>query len=134
YIFFQAEDGIRDRNVTGVQTCALPILLKTNEAVTGVTGSVLQATTAKRGAPSNRIVIDEFMYEAEAIIIASGGIGANLELIKENWPTRLGKAPNKMIAGVPDYVDGKMLAVSEEVGARIVNRDRMWHYTEGIKN
>src|SRR5699024_12111232 len=26
--FFQAEDGIRDRNVTGVQTCALPIFLK----------------------------------------------------------------------------------------------------------
>src|SRR5699024_11562653 len=25
--FFQAEDGIRDRNVTGVQTCALPILV-----------------------------------------------------------------------------------------------------------
>src|SRR5699024_11761483 len=25
--FFQAEDGIRDRNVTGVQTCALPISL-----------------------------------------------------------------------------------------------------------
>src|SRR5699024_11576443 len=28
YFFFQAEDGIRDRNVTGVQTCALPILEK----------------------------------------------------------------------------------------------------------
>src|SRR5438067_9224085 len=27
FFFFQAEDGIRDRNVTGVQTCALPILL-----------------------------------------------------------------------------------------------------------
>src|SRR5699024_5286461 len=27
YFFFQAEDGIRDRNVTGVQTCALPILV-----------------------------------------------------------------------------------------------------------
>src|SRR5699024_11715286 len=26
--FFQAEDGIRDRNVTGVQTCALPICLR----------------------------------------------------------------------------------------------------------
>src|SRR5699024_6646913 len=26
FVFFQAEDGIRDRNVTGVQTCALPIL------------------------------------------------------------------------------------------------------------
>src|SRR5207249_6444096 len=27
FFFFQAEDGIRDRNVTGVQTCALPIYL-----------------------------------------------------------------------------------------------------------
>src|SRR5207248_6833586 len=25
FFFFQAEDGIRDRTVTGVQTCALPI-------------------------------------------------------------------------------------------------------------
>src|SRR5438067_4375006 len=31
FFFFQAEDGIRDRNVTGVQTCALPIYL-VNEA------------------------------------------------------------------------------------------------------
>src|SRR5699024_12808994 len=60
-------------------------LLKTNEAVTGVTGSVLQATTAKAGAPRNRIVIYDIMYEAEAIIIASGGLGANVELINENW-------------------------------------------------
>src|SRR5207249_8243308 len=29
-LFFQAEDGIRDRNVTGVQTCALPICLHTS--------------------------------------------------------------------------------------------------------
>src|SRR5207249_7348873 len=28
FFFFQAEDGIRDRNVTGVQTCALPISLR----------------------------------------------------------------------------------------------------------
>src|SRR5438067_10772671 len=28
FFFFQAEDGIRDRNVTGVQTCALPIWLR----------------------------------------------------------------------------------------------------------
>src|SRR5699024_11288694 len=32
YVFFQAEDGIRDRNVTGVQTCALPIYLAASEA------------------------------------------------------------------------------------------------------
>src|SRR5437867_7183724 len=28
FFFFQAEDGIRDRTVTGVQTCALPIFLR----------------------------------------------------------------------------------------------------------
>src|SRR5699024_11368537 len=34
--FFQAEDGIRDRNVTGVQTCALPILLILDEPTNGL--------------------------------------------------------------------------------------------------
>src|SRR5437868_13545995 len=32
--FFQAEDGIRDRNVTGVQTCALPIFAETYDTLT----------------------------------------------------------------------------------------------------
>ena len=68
------------------------------------------------------------------MIVASGGIGANLELVRQNWPSRLSSPPQNMIAGVPAFVDGKMLAVSEKVGGRIVNRDRMWHYTEGLKN
>src|SRR6266516_4719307 len=33
FFFFQAEDGIRDRTVTGVQTCALPILLQAGRGV-----------------------------------------------------------------------------------------------------
>jgi predicted oxidoreductase len=39
-----------------------------------------------------------------------------------------------MISGVPAHVDGRMLAITESAGGRIVNRDRMWHYTEGIQN
>jgi hypothetical protein len=39
-----------------------------------------------------------------------------------------------MIAGVPAHVDGRMLAISEQAGGNIVNRDRMWHYVEGIHN
>src|SRR5699024_11381661 len=35
FFFFQAEDGIRDRNVTGVQTCALPIFLEIASALSG---------------------------------------------------------------------------------------------------
>lgn len=75
-----------------------------------------------------------FEYYGDAVIVASGGIGANLELVRENWPSRLGEPPQSMVTGVPAHVDGRMLKISENAGARIVNRDRMWHYTEGLKN
>lgn len=105
-----------------------------NNRVIGVHGSVLEPSNARRGVNSSRIIIDEFTYKAEAIVVASGGIGANFELIRDNWPNRLGKAPSSMISGVPKHVDGRMLSITEQAGGRIVNRDRMWHYTEGIKN
>src|SRR3989475_9862864 len=41
FFFFQAEDGIRDLTVTGVQTCALPILIGAGEA-SGSLGPVLE--------------------------------------------------------------------------------------------
>ncbi|MEK8169038.1 FAD-binding protein [Streptomyces sp. M19] len=42
--------------------------------------------------------------------------------------------PKFMVTGVPAHVDGRMLAITEQAGARIVNPDRMWHYTEGLRN
>ena len=39
-----------------------------------------------------------------------------------------------MLSGVPDHVDGRMLKITEDAGASIVDPDRMWHYTEGIEN
>jgi hypothetical protein len=109
-------------------------LISINGAITGVTGSVLEPSIARRGEDSSRKVVGSFEYEAEAVLISSGGIGANFELIRKNWPERLGKPPEKMISGVPAHVDGRMLGITEDAGGRIVNRDRMWHYTEGIKN
>jgi predicted oxidoreductase len=79
-------------------------------------------------------VAGEFERRAKAVLVASGGIGHNYELIRQNWPARLGKPPETMIAGVPAYVDGRMLAITEAAGANIVNRDRMWHYVDGIHN
>ncbi|QWC23743.1 FAD-binding dehydrogenase [Bacillus haikouensis] len=102
--------------------------------VTGVAGSVLAPSTAQRGQDSSREVIGNFEYSSQAVLVSSGGIGANHELIRKNWPERLGQPPKNMISGVPAHVDGRMLSITEEAGGRIVNRDRMWHYTEGIKN
>jgi len=109
-------------------------LTVTDGTVTGVAGHVLQASSIARGHASSREEVDEFELEAQAVIVTSGGIGANHELVRKNWPKRLGEAPKNMICGVPDHVDGRMLAISEAAGANIINPDRMWHYTEGIKN
>lgn len=102
--------------------------------ITGIRGNVLENSIIRRGEESSRVVVDSFEYFADAVVVASGGIGANIELVKKNWPSRLGTPPQNMVAGVPAYVDGKMLEITEQAGGRIVNRDRMWHYTEGLKN
>jgi predicted oxidoreductase len=102
--------------------------------VDGVRGEVLEPTSAERGAPSSRNVTGEFAFKAQAVIVTSGGIGGNVELVRQCWPKRMGEPPRRMICGVPDHVDGRMLAIAEQAGGSVINRDRMWHYTEGISN
>lgn len=109
-------------------------LLMTNRAVAGIRGSILAASDVTRGAASAREVIGEFSLYAPQVIVASGGIGGNLDLVRKNWPARMGKPPSFMVQGVPDHVDGRMLGITETAGGRIINRDRMWHYTEGLRN
>jgi len=103
-------------------------------AVSGVRGSVLAADAAGRGRPTSREVVGDFELSAQAVVVSSGGIGGNHELVRANWPSRLGTAPERMITGVPAYVDGRMLAIAQEAGGRVINPDRMWHYVEGIHN
>jgi predicted oxidoreductase len=109
-------------------------LIVTDGSVTGVRGQVLEPTDAERAAPTSRVAIGEFTMTAQAVIVTSGGIGGNHDLVRANWPDRLGTPPAHMISGVPAHVDGRMLAIAEKAGASHINRDRMWHYVEGIKN
>lgn len=102
--------------------------------VVGVRGAVLKPTTASRGRPTSRSVVDDFEVRAGAVIVASGGIGGNLDLVRAAWPARLGTPPAKMVAGVPAHVDGRMLGVAQAAGANLINGDRMWHYVEGLRN
>ncbi len=102
--------------------------------VDGVSGTALEPSLVARGQPSARVPVGEFELGAQAVIVCSGGIGANHELVRDSWPERLGKPPAHMLAGVPDHVDGRMLAITAAAGGSVVNPDRMWHYTEGIQN
>ncbi|GEM44455.1 FAD-binding dehydrogenase [Deinococcus cellulosilyticus] len=113
--------------VTGLQ--------KADGAVTGVAGEVLEDSNVSRGEPSSRTVVGQFEAKAQAVIVTSGGLGGNHELVRRNWPTeRLGPAPGFMVSGVPQHVDGLMQQVVQQSGGRIINPDRMWHYTEGLRN
>jgi len=109
-------------------------LTKTGGAVDGVRGDILEPSRAERGQKSSRAVVGAFELKAQTIIVASGGIGGDHELVRRNWPQRLGPPPKTMITGVPDHVDGRMLAIAETAGGTVINRDRMWHYVEGVKN
>jgi hypothetical protein len=109
-------------------------LIVDGAAVTGIRGTVLEPSSEARGVKSSRNAIGEFEFRAQAVIVTSGGIGGNHDMVRANWPTRMGRAPERMLTGVPAHVDGRMIAITEKTGARVINRDRMWHYTEGITN
>ncbi|MCU7704168.1 FAD-binding dehydrogenase [Streptomyces albidoflavus] len=103
-------------------------------SVDTVTGEILEPSTADRGRASSREVAGAFELRAQAVIVTSGGIGGNHDLVRRNWPERLGTPPKKLLSGVPAHVDGLMLDVAAEAGGNLINGDRMWHYTEGIEN
>ncbi|WP_416970968.1 FAD-binding dehydrogenase [Streptomyces sp. 4F14] len=109
-------------------------LIVTNGTVTGVRGALLEPSNAARGTASSRTVVGDFELRAPVVIVTSGGIGANHDLVRANWPARMGNPPKSMITGVPAHVDGRMLGITQKAGGRIVNPDRMWHYTEGLRN
>jgi predicted oxidoreductase len=109
-------------------------LIVSDGLVTGVRGSVLEPSSAARGVASSRNIVGGFEFHAAAVIVASGGIGGNHDLVRKNWPARMGRVPEQLLSGVPAHVDGRMIGISEAAGARVINSDRMWHYTEGITN
>lgn len=110
-------------------------LLVTDGAATGVAGKTLAADMVERGQQSNRDETGDFEFTGGAVLVTSGGIGGNHDLVREHWPVdRLGPAPEHMIAGVPHHVDGRMIGITQQAGAAVINDDRMWHYTEGIRN
>jgi predicted oxidoreductase len=100
----------------------------------GVHGRVLEPSDVDRGRASSRVELDDFEVRGGAVVVTSGGIGGNHDLVREAWPARLGSPPATMVAGVPAHVDGRMLGITQDAGANLINPDRMWHYVEGIRN
>ncbi|MEW5352312.1 FAD-binding dehydrogenase [Streptomyces sp. 16-176A] len=129
-----ARQAARDGLLTFHHRHRVDELVVENGTARGVRGTLLAPDDSPRGVASNRDAVGEFELTAQAVIVTSGGIGADHDIVRRYWPERLGTPPARMVTGVPAYVDGRMLDISAEAGVRLVNRDRMWHYTEGIQN
>ena len=100
----------------------------------GVRGHLLEPTNVPRGVRSSRVTTGEFELHGQAVIVSSGGIGGDHDLVRRAWPSRLGTPPQRMVAGVPAHVDGRLLMITRDAGANLINPDRMWHYVEGLRN
>jgi predicted oxidoreductase len=109
-------------------------LVLSDGAVTGVRGAVLAPSDAARGEETSRVEVAPFELSAQVVVVSSGGIGGNHDLVRANWPARLGSPPQRMLSGVPAHVDGRMIQIAQDAGAHGIHPDRMWHYVEGIEN
>lgn len=129
-----ARQAARDGLLTFHHRHRVDELLIDGTTARGVRGTLLAPDDSPRGVTSSRETAGEFELTAQAVVLTTGGIGANHDIVRRYWPERLGTPPADMVTGVPAYVDGRMLDISAEAGVRLVNRDRMWHYTEGLAN
>ncbi len=130
-----AKQAIDDNRLSILFRHRVNHLRKQAGEICGAAGDILKPDKAARGHQTSREVVGEFEINAQSVIVTSGGIGGDLDLVRSHWPTkRLGRAPEEMICGVPHYVDGRMHAITRKAGGAIINADRMWHYTEGVKN
>ncbi|MFJ4033823.1 FAD-binding dehydrogenase [Streptomyces griseoluteus] len=129
-----ARQAARDGLLTFHHRHRVDELLIDGTTARGVRGTLLAPDDSPRGVASSRETAGEFELTAQAVVLTTGGIGANHDIVRRYWPERLGTPPADMVTGVPAYVDGRMLDISAEAGVRLVNRDRMWHYTEGLAN
>ncbi|MFC7378380.1 FAD-binding dehydrogenase [Brevundimonas sp. GCM10030266] len=130
----RARDAAAKGLLTFHHRCRVDDLIVEAGRVTGVSGVHLAEDDAPRGAATNRTQTGAFSLSADAVLLATGGIGGDHDRVRRFWPDRLGQPPREMITGVPAYVDGRMLDIADAAGARLVNRDRMWHYVEGVRN
>jgi hypothetical protein len=77
----------------------------------------------------------ESLNAGKAVVIAAGGIGGNLQIVRREWPTdRLGAAPERMLMGSHYYADGAMHEEVRRIGGAVTHLSRMWNYADAVRH
>ncbi len=88
------------------------------------------------GAPSDADAPAEYEARAtRAVVIAAGGIGGNLQIVRREWPReRLGSPPEKILMGSHPYADGAMHEEVTRIGGNVTHLSRMWNYADAVRH
>ncbi len=73
-----------------------------------------------------------FTAEGKATIIATGGIGGNLELVRQHWYKPWGTPPEVILNGAHKYGLGDMHQAVEKHRGKVTHLDKMWPYAAGV--
>jgi predicted oxidoreductase len=71
---------------------------------------------------------------ARAVVIAAGGIGGNLDLVRKHWPSDLGPPPEHILMGSHYYADGAMHEEVARIGGNVTHLSRMWNYADAVRH
>ena len=72
--------------------------------------------------------------DAAHVVIAAGGIGGNLDIVRRHWPADLGSPPREILMGSHYYADGAMHEEAQRVGANVTHLERMWNYADAVRH
>ena len=79
-------------------------------------------------------LVGDAEIRAREVVIAAGGIGGNLDIVRRNWPADLGSPPEEILMGSHLYADGAMHEEVERLGGNVTHLDRMWNYADAVRH
>jgi predicted oxidoreductase len=71
---------------------------------------------------------------ARSVVIAAGGVGGNLDLVRKYWPSDLGPPPKDILMGSHYYADGAMHEEVARIGGNVTHLSRMWNYADAVRH
>ncbi|PCJ79957.1 MAG: FAD-binding dehydrogenase [Flavobacteriales bacterium] len=77
---------------------------------------------------------ESFEVEAEAVVIASGGICGNIEKVRQNWHQPWGDPPETILNGSHPEADGLLHDEINKHNGNLTHMDKAWHYAAGVNH
>jgi predicted oxidoreductase len=97
-------------------------------------GQTVSGLATEDGSVAGVTLDDGSVVAARAVVVAAGGIGGNLDIVRKHWPSDLGPPPDDILMGSHYYADGAMHEEVERIGGNVTHLSRMWNYADAVRH